>query len=1180
MNTPLPERPVAFPLVLTRLEEGSCPDFPCREFHLRASVRKQLQVEDQLFGVKGNIVFANFFAARKLAQQLNEHPQLLPGKQPMARASHLNAMGLIDEVLHHVVHLYRSQVNPEVFKRAWAFLNHRFSPEELQQLLIAFLKEFPPTPVFHGAISPEKYLKGRTQGIPNRELVLEELIMTWLDNENPAYQPYRALFDDSTLRQQTVYPRVIKHLERFFQEEPPFGPDNQPLLDMLQTPARMAPHSLKGQLEFIRQRWGLLLADFLFRLMGGTDFLKEEEKLRPPPGPGPTEVPSYPVAEPEQYSPDRDWMPHLVLMAKSTLVWLDQLSRKYGRPIRYLSDVPDEELDQLARWGFTGLWLIGIWQRSKASRKIKQLCGNPEAEASAYALYDYVVSPDLGGEAALNNLQQRCWQRGIRLASDMVPNHTGIDARWVMEHPDWFIQTATPPFPNYTFNGPNLSDDPNIGIYIEDHYFDKTDAAVVFKRVDFRTGEVRYIYHGNDGTSIPWNDTAQLNYLLPEVREAVIQKILEVARRFPIIRFDAAMTLTKKHFQRLWFPESGQGGDIPSRAEFAMTKEEFDRHMPNEFWREVVDRVAQEAPDTLLLAEAFWLMESYFVRTLGMHRVYNSAFMNMLKNEENAKYRELIKNTLAYDPQILKRYVNFMNNPDEETAVVQFGKGDKYFGVCTLMVTLPGLPMFGHGQVEGFREKYGMEFRRAYLDETPDAELIARHEREIFPLMRQRHRFADVTYFQLYDVVADSGDVQENIFAFSNGAPGEETLVVYNNSLQPGAGWIRYSVPRAEKTPEGHTRLQSIPLAEALGIQRQDNYFTIFRDAISGLYFIRNNVELHDKGLFVSLKGYEYHVFMEFQQVEDNRWGHFAELHRQLAGQGVADIQRAVEEILYRGIRQYGRELVAALAPLVRSLWQEALPPVERLQPLLRTIGTELQTIGQHQLDSERWEQAVAARWQAWQQWHTLRARLKGTRVRKAITALKFLEELGQEQSSGVWLAFLLETVLTPLAEQLQYATMLERWEFLMDALGILAAVEEVLPQQGFAPEDGVESQALLTIIPHLPLLTSSTGAGELVPHQQLLQLLAAPEIQEYLKVNEYQGNVWFNKERYETLVLAIFFRTLMARLQQSLPPTELAHQLKQDYRIVETWFKAEQSSGYLLEKLKQYLERLGQKHR
>ena len=97
--------------------------------------------------------------------------------------------------------------------------------------------------------------------------------------------------------------------------------------------------------------------------------------------------------------------------------------------------------------------------------------------------------------------------------------------------------------------------------------------------------------------------------------------------------------------------------------------------------------------------------------------------MNMLKKEENQKYRDTVKNTIKFDPQILKRFVNFMNNPDEETAVAQFGKGDKYFGVCTLMITMPGLPMFGHGQLEGFEEKYGMEYTRAYKDEKVDQDL-------------------------------------------------------------------------------------------------------------------------------------------------------------------------------------------------------------------------------------------------------------------------------------------------------------------------------------------------------------------------------------------------------------------------------------------------------------------------
>lgn len=103
---------------------------------------------------------------------------------------------------------------------------------------------------------------------------------------------------------------------------------------------------------------------------------------------------------------------------------------------------------------------------------------------------------------------------------------------------------------------------------------------------------------------MPWNDTAQLNMLKAEVREAVIQKIFDVARKFSVIRFDAAMTLAKKHF-RLWYPEPGKGGDIPSRSDFALTREEFDELFPKEFWREVVKRINDEMPETLCLQKHF-----------------------------------------------------------------------------------------------------------------------------------------------------------------------------------------------------------------------------------------------------------------------------------------------------------------------------------------------------------------------------------------------------------------------------------------------------------------------------------------------------------------------------------------------------------------------------------------------
>src|SRR5262249_37326312 len=152
-------------------------------------------------------------------------------------------------------------------------------------------------------------------------------------------------------------------------------------------------------------------------------------------------VPSYAGQEHEfeRFSHDEAWMSRAVLIAKNTHVWLHQLSRAYGRAITRLDQVPDDELSTLARRGFSALWLIGLWERSRASRRIKQLCGNPEALASAYSLYDYVIAADLGGAPAYASLRDRARERGIRLASDMVPNHMAIDARWVTEHPDRFL---------------------------------------------------------------------------------------------------------------------------------------------------------------------------------------------------------------------------------------------------------------------------------------------------------------------------------------------------------------------------------------------------------------------------------------------------------------------------------------------------------------------------------------------------------------------------------------------------------------------------------------------------------------------------------------------------------------------------------------------------------------------
>jgi len=878
------------------------------EFHISQQARTRYQFAESLFSYNGNVILGSFAACREMAHRMNQVREVEKHPEQTVQAGQLFAMGLIDEASHVLMARYREQFDPQVMTAALDWFGAQVGAENLDKMLLAFVEQFPGQTVMRGQETPAQWLAGTTAGTTHRAAALEELLLLWSANRNEAFKPFEELFDDRTLQEKTVYRQVTGQMPEYFATRPLIplvGTKPVSLLDLLRAPALRSPRSLSDQLEIIRQLWKPLLGDALDRFLAmAGEILREEElaiwaQFNPPgtrrgaqqwPGPaGPPQVPNFSdsLHEYERFSQDTAWMPEAVLIAKSTYVWLAQLSRQYGRHIGRLDEIPDEVLATLAARGINSLWLIGIWERSRASKTIKQLCGNRDAVASAYSLFDYRIADDLGGEPAYIHLRDRAYHHGIRLASDMVPNHMGIDSPWVIEHPEWFISRWDPPYPAYSFNGPDLSHDDRVEIKIEDHYYEQSDAAVVFRRRDKWTGEMRYIYHGNDGTSFPWNDTAQLDYLNPAVREQVIQTILHVARLFPVIRFDAAMTLAKRHFHRLWFPGPGSSGAIPSRAEYGMDQAAFDRAMPHEFWREVVDRVAAEVPGTLLLAEAFWLMEGYFVRTLGMHRVYNSAFMIMLRDEDNAKYRSVLKNTLEFDPDIMKRYVNFMSNPDERTAIDQFGKGDKCFGVTVMMATLPGLPMFGHGQIEGFTEKYGMEYRWPRYEENPDHWLVERHEREIAPLLKRRWLFAESGNFLLYDFYSANGSVNEDVFAYSNRSGSERALVVYHNRYANAHGTIDSSAAYADK---GSGRLSQRRLAEGLGLSGDRGAVIAWRDSLTGLEFLQRAHELLDHGLTVSLNAYQCHVFLDWRELRPTAEEPWDRLADWLNGRGVPDL--------------------------------------------------------------------------------------------------------------------------------------------------------------------------------------------------------------------------------------------------------------------------------------------------
>ena len=402
-----------------------------REFHVRRTARERHAIDDALLGARGDLVVADLAAIRHLAARMNS---VRPAGAPSVGAGEIVALGLLHEVAHLLTARYEA-LGAGAMAGALRDIRRDLG-DDADLVLDRFAAAFP-------GVGPE----------PEPPVLrLEELLLTRIANENPALGPLRELVDDRVLREGTRYDDVVAGLERAFDTgeglELADG-TRAKLVELLRAPARHVPTSLAGQLRYVREHWATILGAELDALIGRLDIaigvLAEEERglhLRFGGGGGgkdlPPDVPSFKAGvadEPEAFSSDSDWMPRVVLIAKSTYVWLDQLSRRHGRELRTLDAIPDEELDSLASWGVTSLWLIGLWQRSVASERIKRMRGNPDAVASAYSLDDYRIADDLGGEAAYANLRDRAWARGIRLASDMVPNHMGIDSRWVIEHP-------------------------------------------------------------------------------------------------------------------------------------------------------------------------------------------------------------------------------------------------------------------------------------------------------------------------------------------------------------------------------------------------------------------------------------------------------------------------------------------------------------------------------------------------------------------------------------------------------------------------------------------------------------------------------------------------------------------------------------------------------------------------
>lgn len=91
------------------------------------------------------------------------------------------------------------------------------------------------------------------------------------------------------------------------------------------------------------------------------------------------------------------------------------------------------KLDELHKLGIDIVWLMPIHDRGDVG-KIGSL-GSP------YAAKDYYsVNPDFGTLDDLVSFVSTAHSKNMKVLLDWVPNHTAMDAVWVKEHPEYYVQ--------------------------------------------------------------------------------------------------------------------------------------------------------------------------------------------------------------------------------------------------------------------------------------------------------------------------------------------------------------------------------------------------------------------------------------------------------------------------------------------------------------------------------------------------------------------------------------------------------------------------------------------------------------------------------------------------------------------------------------------------------------------
>lgn len=344
-----------------------------------------------------------------------------------------------------------------------------------------------------------------------------------------------------------------------------------------------------------------------------------------------------------------------MLLEINTVNFLYKLSKKYKKPIK-IKDIPPEEWEKLSYNSTVKyIWLMGIWKRSKLSKKIslqniKQYHSIMEKVeenyilGSAYSIVDYTPDPSIGTFEDLLKLRKTLNKMDIKLIVDFIPNHMALDNVYI-----------------------------NKKIFIEADFKDFAQNPELFYIFE-KKGKFRYLAFGKDPFFPPWIDTLQINIFSKEAQKILLENLKKISRYADGVRVDMAMLLLKDIFYNNW------------KNFLKIT----DTSQIEEFWY-----IATKSVDLVFIAECYWNTENRLLN-LGFHYTYDKRFLDSIVNQNIQEVKYLI----SLNPEFQRKMLRFLENHDEERIANKLNDYNTD-AILTLFFTTLGLKMVYYEQFKG-----------------------------------------------------------------------------------------------------------------------------------------------------------------------------------------------------------------------------------------------------------------------------------------------------------------------------------------------------------------------------------------------------------------------------------------------------------------------------------------------